>query len=77
MSAGQRPRTPIHFPRMKYRAAMRDRRAAFGHHRCVYVTIKADFKPLASEVAAAIAEIQDTARKMAEKTRVPTLWYRP
>ncbi|WP_407726233.1 hypothetical protein ACJEDT_12965 [Rhodococcoides fascians] len=63
---------------MKYRAAKRHQRAAFGHDRCgySYVTIRTHVAPFRSEIAAAIARMHDTVRKVTE-SQAPPLRYIP
>ncbi|WP_143537125.1 hypothetical protein [Rhodococcoides fascians] len=67
MSSGQRPRTPIHFPRMKYRARKRYQRA---FDPSVWMTVRVDFKPFRDTLMAEIS-------KMVEQTQLPPLWYVP
>jgi len=63
MSSGQIPRTPVHFPWMKYRAAKRHQRAAFGRdHRCFYISIIPDVILLHSHVREAMERLTNDRR---------------
>lgn len=57
MSSGQRPRTPIHFPRMKYRARKRYQRASDPFDLSVWMTVRVDFEPFHSTLMAEIAKM--------------------